>query len=445
MKKMTATFLVLSLVLSFFCFSGFAEEEKIVIRIANSGTEEANSFAKYFRQALEMTDFYERYPNVELENYFVAENANYNQKLITMAMSGSDDFDAVWISAANVGVLAGGGVLRNLDEYYANETRFDITDNEKWIVNAVENFINYNGSRYAYPYQTDCRITFWYKPICEACGYTVDNYPKTIDEFVTFCQKVSEAGYNPWGIRNAEDWTIVYEWALPFYGSGGTFERFNEETGKWEANLDTEIGRKWVSDVRELCKTIPGDYITTMGWDVLQSVTPTGVVASHWIGTWIWDSLLNYDAEEAAKYDTTLIPAGTEYSGSSMGGWMFGIAKNTTKERADIVWEMLAAISINPEANAMATANAMPFMREAYDYAQWAQYDYSKDGWTTFQKQLETSQPVCTPPCEAGANIYAAMWTVWQECTLTDNYSIEEATSILNNTIQEALDDFYGY
>ena len=421
-------------------------EEEIVIKMANNVELNKNSYDGLLIKALEeKTDFFERYPNVTFETYFVADQADYNQKLITMALSGSDEFDAVWISAADVGVLANGGVLMNLDEYYANETRFDIQDNDAWIVDAVNSFMWYNDSAYSFPYQTDCRIAFYYKPICEEVGYTAENYPKTIDEFVKFCQDVSAAGYNPWGIRNGEDWTIVYEWALPYYGSGGTFERFDEETQQWVANLDNDAGRKWISDVRVLCDTIPGDYITSMDWDVLQSVAMNGEIACHWIGTWMWADCLQRDQEEWAKYDTALIPSGTEYSGSSMGGWQLGIGKNTSKERADIIWEAIAAIATNPEANALATSAAMPFMRDAYDYSEWAQYEETKEGWANFEKQLETAQPICTPPCEAAANIYASMWTVWQEVTLDDTYSVEEGTKMLNDSIQSALDAFYGY
>ena len=124
---------------------------------------------------------------------------------------------------------------------------------------------------------------------------------------------------------------------------------------------------------------------------------------------------------------------------------MVGINKNSSKEKQDIVWEMFAALATDPEANAIATAGGMPFLREAYDYAKWAQYDWSQEGWSLFEKQLETAQPVCTPPCEAGANIYASMWTVWQEVTLGDTYSVDESVTMLNDCIQSALDSFYGY
>ena len=442
MKKIVAIVLALVLMLSFTCVSAMAEgEDKIVIRLGQPDDGLTPSFLK----ALEMTDFYQKYPNVVIEPVFIADSADYNQKLITMAMSGSDDIDMLWVASASTGVLANGGVLRNLDDFYANETRFDIHDDEKFIADAVDTFIKANGSYYAYPYQTDCRIAFWYKPVCEACGYTKDNYPATTEEFITFCQKVSEAGYCPLAIQYATDWTIDYEWALSLYGSGGTFEKWNEETGKWEANLDNEIGRKWISDVREISKTIPGDTLTTMAWDQMCASFSTGNVASTFIGTWMWTDCLGRNAEEAEKYDTTLIPAGSEYSGSSMGGWLLGIFNNASDEHAAIVWDMIEAISNNPEANAVATSNAMPYLRGAYDHFEWAGYDWSKEGWENFQTQIATAQPICTPPCEAAAAIYSAMWTIWQECTMTDKYSVEEATTMLNERIQSAIDDYYGY
>ena len=115
---------------------------------------------------------------LSLRAVLLQSQAEFNQKMITMALSGSQEFDIIWISARDVGVLANGGVLLNLDDYYANETRFDIQNDEEWIVNTTNNFINYKGSTYAFPYQTDCRIAFYYKPICEEVGYTAENYPR---------------------------------------------------------------------------------------------------------------------------------------------------------------------------------------------------------------------------------------------------------------------------
>jgi ABC-type glycerol-3-phosphate transport system substrate-binding protein len=432
------------------CSKGQKQEmsgvENITIRIASSVADPSVGEPAEFADALKMTDFYERYPSVTVDAaYFIAEYADFNQKLITMALSGSDEFDAVWISAMNVGVLANGGVLGNLDEYYAKESRFNIQDNAKWIVDAVNSFVKYNGSYYAFPWQTDCRIAFYFKPICEPLGYTRETYPKTTEEFVEFCRKVSAAGYNPWGIRNAEDWTIVYEWALMYYGDGGTFERYDESTKKWVGNLDNETGYRWIHNVRELSKTIPGDYISTMDWDVLKSTAYSGRIACHWIGPWMWTDVLERRPEEARKWETALIPAGTVKSGSSMGGWLLGTSKNTTRQKTDIFWEMIAAIASDPEAMAVGTRVAMPFMRNAYDYAEWANYDWSKEGWQHFEEQLGYAQPITTPPCEAGANIYAALWTVWQEVTMSERYSVREGTRMLNNAIQGALNDFYGY
>lgn len=422
-------------------------EEEMVIRITDElkPDGEAPNDVTRFKKGLEEAGFFEEHPNVKFEGGFVAESADFNQKMITMALSGSQEYDVVWVSAADVGVLANGGVLLNLDDYYANETRFDIQDNETWITDAANNFIYYKDSAYAFPYQTDCRIAFYYRPICEKAGYTSENYPKTTEEFVKFCQDVSAAGYNPFAIMNGADWTIVYEWALPYYGDGGTFERFDEDSQKWVANLDNDAARDWIENVRAICQTIPGDYVTTCGDEEASKLAAEGGAACHWTGTWFWERWINMDEEMTSQYDAALIPAGSQKSASSMGGGMVGINKQISKEKQDMVWEMFAALATNPEANAVATAGGMPFLRGAYEYSKWAQYDWSKKGWALFEEQLGTAQPVCTPPCEAGANIYSSMYTVWQEVTLDDTYSVDEAVTMLNDSVQSALDSFYGY
>lgn len=443
MKKIVSILIAIAMVLSMITVAA-AEEDKIVIRMANQQEYGEGSFSGGFQKALEMTDFFEKHPNVTFENVFVAGSADFVQKMSTIALSGSDSFDGVWISAANVGVLANNGVLMNLDDYYAN-ANFDLKDDTKWLSKATDAFPWYQGSRYSYPFQTDCRIAFWYKPICEACGYTKDNYPTTIEEFITFCQKVSAAGYNPWAIRNAEDWTIVYEWALPFYGSGGTFERYDEEQQKWVGNCDNEICKKWLSDVRELCKTIPGDYLTTCDADVAASLAREGGAACHWTGTWAWSNWMGETPEKWADYDYTLIPSGSQYSGSSMGGWQLGIYSGASKEKADLIWEAIETIIANPEALARSSKAALSYNRDAYAYSDWAKNPSTAEGWELMKVQLQTAQPVSTPPCECAPNIYAAMWTVWQEITMSDTYSIDEAAKMLNDQVQSALDDFYGY
>lgn len=443
MKKIVSILLAIAMVLSMFTFAA-AEEEEIVLRIANNVPYDAGNRSGGFDEALEIGGFFEKHPNVKIEHVFIAEQSDYNQKLATIALGGGEELDGVWVDAAAVGILANNGVLMNLDEYYANAS-FDVNDDSVWLSKAANTFPWYQGSRYSFPFQTDCRVAFWYKPICEACGYTKENYPKTVEEFIEFCQKVSEMGYDPWCIRSAESWTVSYELSLPYFGSGGTFERFDEEKQQWVANLDNEIARKWLTDMRALYKTIPGDYTTTVDGAMAGSLASNGVAACHFTGTWFWSSWTKNNTEVWKDYECTLIPAGSQYSASSMGGWQLGIFKGATKEKADLLWEAFECIANNPEANAKAAKAAMPFRRDAYQYATWAENEYTAQGWEMMGKQLETAQPICTPPCECAGNIYAAMSTIWQELVMTDEYTVDEAAVMLNDVVQTAIDDYYGY
>jgi multiple sugar transport system substrate-binding protein len=454
MKKFFVLAGILLLVTSFAVFAkgnqGAADgsrEGKIQIRFAGIFQDPNTRESGGLTAGLKAAEFEKKFPNVDVNTaYFIADHDSYNQKLITMALSGSDEFDGVWISPADVGTLANGGVLMNIDQYVNNEKRFNLKDDSKWITAAFNQFVIYRNSYYAVPFQTDCRIAFYYKPICEPLGYKKGTYPKTVAEFVEFCKKVAGAGagYLPWA-NSTLDIDIVYQWALSFFGDGGTFERFDERTQKWVANMDNEAGYRWIRTVRNVIQTMPGDYKTSLDGDIITSLLQSGKVANLWTGPWLWSYNLGNDAEKIRLWDSDFIPRGSAKSASTMGGWVIGINKNTSKEKADLVWEVFAAIATDPKVNAVASSLGLPFMREAYNHAEWASNQYTKESWTNFAKQLETAQPVATPPCEAGANIYAAIGTVWQEVVLNERLTVQEGARLMNNAIQGALNDFYGY
>ncbi|WP_130836169.1 extracellular solute-binding protein [Lachnoclostridium sp. Marseille-P6806] len=182
--------------------------------------------------------FMKDYPNITVEQTHM-QNDNYKQQLVVAMSSGqAPDMYMHW----------GGGPMA---EYYRSGFVNDLTElyntyDHPAFIDAAAAQASYDGKLLAIPYGglSGCGI-FYNKTIFENVG--IDKAPETIDELEKVCQTLKDAGYTPFSLANASQWTgSMYYMYLVARHSGN--DEFNAAYMQENGGSFTSEAFIWASD-----------------------------------------------------------------------------------------------------------------------------------------------------------------------------------------------------
>ncbi len=380
--------------------------------------------------AVEGTDGYLIKENIKgfEEKYGVTVNfvetpyAELHQKLMTVAASGGDDYDVVFVETDFVSQLSKAGVLEPLDSYMEKS---EILKWEDFIDSTVERNM-LQGVHYAIPQVADVQTTIYNKEILTELGF--DNPPVTIDEFLDYCQKANAAGYIPMALRYDSSAIPCQLMGLFLFAEGGSF--VTQDGDGWKANLDNEAGMNWIKTVREIFANTDGDVLVTMDSTAMYEALNSGKAGCTIGGSWMYDVV---NEETRAKFITAPFPKGSEDGVALMSGWNIGIFANSKNK--ELAFKLLEYKADAENAGLMTAGLSGRTDSEAYFT------DKQKEYYPEFQYLMKYGVAMAPAGFEYRSDITTAFLPVFQQITFDDSMPLDEAARLANDTIQKVLDD----
>lgn len=368
-----------------------------------------------------MADFESKNPGVTVEDV-VTPFAEYHQKLMTVAASGSDEFDVVFVESDYVAQMGEAGVLEPLNAYVENSETMSWDD---YIESVVQrNCID--GTYYAMPQVADVQTTIYNRVVLDALG--IDTPPKTQEKFLEYCKQAQAAGYEPLATRYDSNIFPTQHMGLFLQSNGGSFV---EKSGdKWVSTISSEIGKSWLEYCREFCSTINGDNLITMDSSKMISMMEQNKAGCTIAGSWFWDSV---NEETAANLVAAPFPEGENGTIALMSGWNLGIFSNSSHK--DLAFKMLEWKN-DPEIAGPTTAG-LSGRKDAEEYFT----DEQKEIMPLFQELMGVGVGMTSPEFEYRSELSTALYPVFQEVAYNDNLSVDEGIQKLDEAIQGVLNE----
>lgn len=146
-------------------------------------------------------EFEAAHPNINVESVLVPYD-QFRRKLL-IALSGGTAPDLARVDIIWVPELADQGALANLDEVMPDFASYS----EQFLPGPLSTNL-YNGKHYGLPLDTNTRVLIYNKDMFAAAGIT--DAPKTMDEFVTACEKIKALGPDKYCFADGG----TYAWAV---------------------------------------------------------------------------------------------------------------------------------------------------------------------------------------------------------------------------------------
>lgn len=421
MKKLVA--LVLSLTLLLLMAAGAYADEKTTVTICI-----ADNIDEIPAIQAQLDDFYAKNPDIELEWVYLPWES-FNDAIIMQLATGSSGYDIINIESSSLAPLVAMGTVASLDPYTSDSFSFD-----RYYSFVDDYFLTVGDQHYAVPQNPDGRCCLWNRPVIEALGYTEETLPKTLEEYAEYVQKAYDAGYIPQGQRFSYYLGPMMDLGSSLMSDGGSFVALNEE-GKWEANLMNDAGLKWMELQRKVAACTPGDNYMTMDTNMMVEGFNNGTIGCIQVGMWFTTLI----SEEA--YNNNLIitnmPSGSAGSMSTVtGNYWIMTEESQVKDAAVKFMEW----KNDPRISAITTngLNGMPDNAEYFPAEK-------ADVLAKYQMQFETGGVGTVPAGYEWLNeTAAAMAPVFQEAVLNQELSLEEATEMVNASIQAVIDRNQG-
>lgn len=353
--------------------------------------------------------------------------ADLHGKLLTVAMAGGSDYDACFVETDFVAQLARAGVLEPLDEYIANSDTLHVED---YIASTIERN-TVDGKVYAIPQVADVQTMIYNSEILAELGIEP---PQTIEEFIAYCEKASAAGYIPLALRYDSTAIPCQLMGLFLFSDGGSFVAYDEESDLWKANLDNEIGQKWIENCRRIMATIDGDVLVTMDTTAMYDALNSGKAGATIAGAWLWDSV---DEALGEKLVAAAFPKGAGDTVALMSGWNLAIFANS--EKKDEAFELLEW-KADPTMAILTTAG-LSGRADTEDYIYDVLDEKTADRYLEFQELMQYGVAISPVGFTLRSEMSTALYPVFQEVTFTDELSVEDAAKLMNDTIQTVIDE----
>lgn len=364
--------------------------------------------------------FEEKY-NVKV-NFIETPFAELHQKLMTVAASKGDDYDAVFVETDYVAQLAKAGVLEPLDSYMEDSETLKWDD---FIDSAVERN-TLGGKHYAIPQVADVQTTIYNKEVLSDLG--IENPPATIPEFIDYCKKAKEKGYIPLALRYDSSAVPCQLMGLFLFADGGSFVK--QDGDKWVANLDNETGMNWIKNVREIFANMEGDTLVTMDSTAMYDALNAGKAGCTIAGSWLYD-VVNEDTRE--KLITAPFPKGSSGEASLMSGWNIGIFANSKNK--DLAFKLLEYKADTENAGSMTAG--LSGRKDAEEHFT----DKQKEYYPQFQNLMQYGVSMAPTGFDLRSDVTTAFLPIFQQVTFDDSMSLEDAAKLCNSTIQKVIDD----
>lgn len=412
MKKLFSLALALLLMLS--AFGALAETELVFHTDPTNPGTDAGLLKEH------IADFEAKNPGITV-SFVETPFAELHPKLLTVSMGDGSDYDAVFVETDYVAQLARAGVLAPLDDYIAAS---DALNPEDYIDSAMQrNMVD--GTYYAIPQVADVQTMLYNQDVLTELGIET---PVTVDDFLAYCEKASAAGYIPLVLRYDSNAIPCQLMGLFLFTEGGSFVK--EEDGKWVANLDNEIGQKWIDTCRKVFATVGGDTLMTMDTTRMYDAFNQGKAGATIAGAWFWDSV---DEDAAAKLVAADFPKGAGNIVSLLSGWNLGIFANSAhKDEAFKLLEWKA----DPEMATLTTAG-LSGRKDASEH-----FPADKaELYDAFQARMQYGVAVSPVEFTLRSEMAAALLPAFQEATFSDKLSLADAAKLCNDAIQKMIDE----
>ncbi len=213
--------------------------------------------------------------NWQFEVITEADRPSYLQKLQTL-ISGGNMPDIIDIDATPYcQELVDAGMLVDVKEYLNQEGLYD-----KFEPTALAYQEFTNGTMYTLPLEYHVEMIWYNKEIFAENGLEV---PKTMDEWLDVCEKLSEAGITPISVDGADRWPVIrYLAMMPFRETGNDYIISLSEGN---ASMGDQAGRNGIEFFQKIGQYFQEGFAAT-DYATAQAMFLDGQSAMYYIGDW---------------------------------------------------------------------------------------------------------------------------------------------------------------
>jgi multiple sugar transport system substrate-binding protein len=345
------------------------------------------------------------------------------KRMVLASNQAGDDFDVFYVNHVDTLAYIKGEIIQSLD-------RFASTDGVKYTDIIFESLLEacrYNGSLYSIPVNTDTRVLAVNKNLFEQFGL---QYPSTQQEMLEAAARITNG--TSYGFVNAmtrSAYVAEYEQGVFLMGNGGKL--YDIINGKALATIDTPEMKDILRFNLELLKYMPPNSLT-MTEDEGRNFFASGNAGMYIFGPWEYTLL---PENLSFTYELIKIPAGSQESASTSGGYQLAIGKGSKKPEA--AWQLLKYLTTSAEPLALVGATGLPTSAMAYSVAPFTDPQYN-----IFKEQLNTSY-VPEVPVENLNEVVTEFDIYWKD-VLYGNISVDEACVNAQKSVQALLDKVNG-
>lgn len=309
-------YMFILVVLSLLIFCGYSAEV-ITIKYAHwNALVEQYNYVKAFER---------KYPNIKVEFTLIPE-AEYSQKLNTMAMSGTAP-DVLCLWECDITKFAKAGLIDPLDDYVKNSKELSIDD----FIPAVKNLIKLQGKLYGLPWCFATEIMYYNKTLFDKAKVPYPNEKWTWKEFENAAKKltiVKDGKVEQWGCD-----AIGFQGL--WYSIIGTFgDEVVNSKGQFAIGEGAREFLKWWYDLTNKYKVVAPPQVTTSGV-ITTDLFVARKAAMAFNGSWmtsVYKDIKNF------KWDIAPIPKGKRQYSTLHTGFF---AINSKSKVKDAAWKFI--------------------------------------------------------------------------------------------------------
>lgn len=273
--------------------------------------------------------FMAKFPNIEVQQNYVADSATYGQKLMTSLAGGTgpDIFrvEGGWAS----GLLANGGSLLALDSYIAKAgIKLD-----EWVP-GVKEYGNWNGKQFLLPVAAVGIFLAYNKDLFDAAKVPYPdkswNFAKLRETALKLTQKDASGRPTVYGFQFNRAEQYLNPWI--HQNDGKTYDRDISPKQCLMNDPKTAEALQFLSDLINVDKVSPTIADETAGL----SVFANGKIAMANCGSWDW---LAYHDQAKFNWDVVTLPTNVGELRPTL--WTGQVAINATTKYPDAAWELL--------------------------------------------------------------------------------------------------------
>lgn len=348
-------------------------------------------------------------------NLVITDWDTYKSK-ITTAISANNAPELNTVLTTDVGPFAKLGFAAQLNDYAAKEN----IDLEDFIKPALD-IATVDGKIYGLPFRHDGSGMYYNVDLLKAAGY--NEFPKTWEEFVAMCKKLSKDGVSgfAWPLGNQAN--AVTRLIQQLYTNNGDVLNADET----KCLLDSEAAKKAMGNIVNSMKE---GYAApnSLEWDntKMRDAFGSGQLAVLFSGPFDIDTLKKDYPN--LNFKTAVIPGINGMGCTTSNGWAVMMAEKSTNK--DAAAKFLAYI-IKPE-NQIRLTDSFPASKTAIKDPK-----FSTEYLVPFAQQLDNSRP--EPAYKAWAEMEPIIYSYIQQA-VSGSISVDDACVNMTKDINAILD-----